>query len=228
MSIREDGFVVAVAGATGAVGREMLRTLAEVPFPIAEVRALASERSVGRKLSFRDTTLEVGLLRDDAFNGVDIALFSAGASRSKTFGPPAAERGAVVIDNSSAFRQDPDVPLVVPEVNLAASRDHHGIIANPNCSTIQMVLPLKVLADEPGLERVVVSTYQSSSGAGQAGIDELLDGTRKLLDGHEPEAQVFAHPLPFEVLPHIGSFKDNGYTTEELKMTRCLYLKPNF
>lgn len=219
MSFDSNGYVVAVAGATGAVGREMLRALAEVDFPLAEVRALASARSVGKKLPFRGTELTVAELTPEAFGGAQIALFSAGASRSKDFGPAAVERGAVVIDNSSAFRMQPDVPLVVPEVNFDACRDHRGLIANPNCSTIQMVLPLKVLADAPGLERVVVSTYQSASGAGQSGIDELVDGTRRLLRGEQPEAKTFAHPLPFEVLPHIGSFHANGYTTEELKMT---------
>ena len=219
MTFDPSGFSVAVAGATGAVGREMLRALAEVGFPVSEVRALASTRSVGKRVPFRDTELEVAELTPQAFEGVKIALFSAGASRSLQFGPAAVERGAVVIDNSSAFRMRPDVPLVVPEVNLDACRHHRGLIANPNCSTIQMVLPLKVLADAPGLERVVVATYQSASGAGQSGIDELLEGTRAWLGGEEPTAKTFAHPLPFEVLPHIGSFEQSGYSTEELKMT---------
>jgi aspartate-semialdehyde dehydrogenase len=211
--------VVAVVGATGAVGREMLRCLFESSLPVREVKALASERSEGKRLLVADLDVVVEVLTPQAFQGVDIALFSAGAGRSRQFAPAAVEHGAVVIDNSSAFRMDDDVPLVVPEVNMEAARHHRGIIANPNCSTIQMVLPLKVLADDPGMRRVVVSTYQSASGAGQSGITELLDGTKELLDGREPVAETFAHPLPFEVLPHIGSFDESGYTTEELKMT---------
>lgn len=214
-----NGLTVAVAGATGAVGREMVRALEQVDFPVAEVRALASPRSKGKTVRFRDEDIAVTVLSDDAFADVDIALFSAGATRAKQFGPAAVERGAVVIDNSSAFRMDPDVPLVVPEVNPADCADHHGIIANPNCSTIQLVLALKVLSDDPGIERVVVSTYQSASGAGQSGITELLDGSRAILDNKEPIAKTFAHPLPFEILPHIGDFTASGYTSEELKMT---------
>lgn len=217
--VEMNGLTIAVAGATGAVGREMLRALEQVDIPIAEVRALASPRSKGKTVRFRNETITVSVLTNDAFSGVDIALFSAGATRAKQFGPAAVERGAVVIDNSSAFRMDPDVPLVIPEVNPTDCAKHRGIIANPNCSTIQLVLPLKVLSDEPGLERVVVSTYQSASGAGQSGIDELLDGSRAMLDNKEPAAKTFPHPLPFEVLPHIGDFTASGYTSEELKMT---------
>ena len=217
--VEMSGLTIAVAGATGAVGREMLRALEQVDIPVAKVRALASQRSKGKTVRFRDETITVSVLTNDAFSGVDLALFSAGATRAKQFAPAAVERGAVVIDNSSAFRMDPAVPLVVPEVNPTDCSNHRGIIANPNCSTIQLVLPLKVLSDEPGLERVVVSTYQSASGAGQSGIEELLDGSRAMLNNKEPEAKTFPHPLPFEVLPHIGDFTASGYTSEELKMT---------
>jgi len=209
----------AIAGATGAVGREMIRILGETDLPVGEIRLLASHRSVGKKLTFRDRTVEVTELTPDSFDGVDIALFSCGSGRSKEFAPAALRSGTVVIDNSSAFRMDPEIPLVVPEVNAEACDKHPGIIANPNCSTIQMVLPLKVLADHPGISRIVVSTYQSASGAGQAGVDELVEQTRRALAGEPLDSEVFAHPLAFEALPHIGSFKDSGYTTEELKMT---------
>ena len=214
-----NGLRIAVAGATGAVGCEMMRLLDDWTHAIAEVRPLASSRSAGKVVTCRGESWEVQELTTDSFAGIDYALFSAGGSRSKAFAPAAVKAGAVVIDNSSAFRMDDNVPLVVPEVNPDACAQHSGIIANPNCSTIQMVLPLKVLADSPGIERVVVSTYQSASGAGQSGIDELIDGTRTALAGEQPDCETFAHPLPFEALPHIGSFEGSGYTTEELKMT---------
>jgi aspartate-semialdehyde dehydrogenase len=214
------GLRIAVAGATGAVGREMMRLVESSGLAIDELRPLASARSAGTRLTFRGAEVEVRELRPDSFEGIDYALFSAGAARSREFAPPAVAAGAVVIDNSSAFRMNPDVPLVVPEVNAEAARAHKGIIANPNCSTIQLVLPLKVLSDAPGLERVVVSTYQSASGAGQSGIDELLAGSRAYLAGEaEPAPATFAHPLAFEALPHIGSFQPSGYTDEELKLT---------
>lgn len=214
-----EGLVFAVAGATGAVGREMMRLVEGSDLPVAAVKLLASARSEGKKLAFRGTEVAVERLTPESFAGVDIALFSCGGDRSKEFAPAAVSHGTVVIDNSSAYRMDDRVPLVVPEVNAEASAQHQGIIANPNCSTIQMVLPLKVLSDSPGLLRVVVATYQSASGAGQAGIDELVTETRRALDGEAPGHDVFTHPLPFEALPHIGSFVDSGYTTEELKMT---------
>lgn len=210
---------IAIAGATGAVGREMMSCLEAAGLPIGELRLLASSRSAGKRLSFRGDELEVQLLTPASFAGIDIALFSCGGGRSLEFAPAAVEAGAIVVDNSSAFRMDDSVPLVVPEVNAHACHQHQGIIANPNCSTIQLVLPLKVLADKPGLRRVIVSTYQSASGAGQGGIDELLTETKRVVDGKEPNHSVFAHPLPFEALPHIGSFESNGYTSEELKMT---------
>ncbi len=213
-----DGYTVAVAGATGAVGREMLRMLDEQNFPIRRLVPLASARSAGLKMDFRGTEVEVAELTKKSFAGVDLALFSAGGARAKEFAPAAVDSGCVVVDNSSAWRMDDDCPLVVPEVNAAALEGHKGIIANPNCSTIQMVLPLQVLHELGGLKRVIVSTYQSASGAGQSGIEELLDGARKSLAGEEMPAEVFPHPLAFDSIPHIGSFEPSGYTNEEEKM----------
>ncbi|MCA9562547.1 MAG: aspartate-semialdehyde dehydrogenase [Myxococcales bacterium] len=213
------GLRVAIAGATGAVGKEMLATLEATKLPVSEIRPLASPRSAGKQVTFRDQAWTVQTLTKDSFEGIDVALFSCGGSRSKEFAPAAAAVGAVVIDNSSAFRMDADVPLVVPEVNPDACADHRGIIANPNCSTIQLMLPLKVLAEAPGLDRVIVSTYQSSSGAGQAGMDELEAGIRAFASGEEPTAKVFPHPLAFDAIPHIGTFQANRYTDEELKLT---------
>ncbi len=210
---------IAIAGATGAVGREMMNSLEASGLQIDELRLLASARSAGKRLTFKGEELAVQELNPASFADIDIALFSCGGGRSLEFAPAAVEAGAVVVDNSSAFRMDPSVPLVVPEVNAHACHQHKGIIANPNCSTIQLVLPLKALADNPGLRRVIVSTYQSASGAGQGGIDELLTETERMMAGDEPNSDVFAHPLPFEALPHIGSFEQNGYTSEELKMT---------
>ena len=214
-------FNVAVVGATGAVGREMLRVLEEREFPIGELRAMASSRSAGKTIEACGREVVVEDLESADFSGVDYALFSAGGSVSKAHGPRAAQAGAVVIDNTSAFRMDPDVPLVVPEVNPEAIEEHKGIIANPNCSTIQMVVALLPLAQNYGLKRVVVSTYQSASGAGQSGVKELLEGARAYLSGEqEPTPSTFAHPLAFEALPHIDTFDANGYTREELKMVR--------
>lgn len=212
-------YTVAVVGATGAVGREMIRTLVEHDFPMSKLRLMASARSAGQKVEVAGQLIEVEDLAVASFEGVDFALFSAGGSISKEFAPKAAAQGAVVIDNSSAFRMDEDVPLVVPEVNPHAIDDHKGIIANPNCSTIQMVVALKPLHDAVGIKRVVVSTYQSASGAGQAGMDELMADVKHSLElGPEPERKKFAHPLAFDVLPHIDTFFDSGYTREELKM----------
>ena len=213
------GYVVAVVGATGAVGREMLATLERRAFPVATLRAMASSRSAGGRVRFRGEEVEIEDLNKASFEGVDFALFSAGGAVSKVHGPRAVSEGAVVIDNTSAFRMEEGVPLVVPEVNPEALEGHQGLIANPNCSTIQMVVALKPLAEKYGLKRVVVSTYQSASGAGQKGIEELLAGSRAFLDGEqEPEPVTFAHPLAFEALPHIDVFEESGYTREELKM----------
>ena len=211
---------VAVAGATGAVGNEMIQILEEQEFPVASLKLLASSRSVGKTLDFRGESLHVEELREDSFEGVDIALFSAGAGPSKKFSPAAAESGCVVIDNSSGWRMDPEVPLVVPEVNPHAVADYRnkGIIANPNCSTIQMVVVLKPIYDAVGIERVVVSTYQAVSGTGKNAMDELTEQTRNLLTFQEVTPEVYPHRIAFNCFPHIGSFLENGYTEEEMKM----------
>ncbi|MBT8407985.1 MAG: aspartate-semialdehyde dehydrogenase [Deltaproteobacteria bacterium] len=211
---------VAVAGATGAVGNEMLQILEEQEFPVASLKLLASSRSAGKTLDFRGESLHVEELRDDSFEGVDIALFSAGAAASRQFAPAAAESGCVVIDNSSGWRMDPEVPLVVPEVNPHAVADYRnkGIIANPNCSTIQMVVVLKPIYDAVGIERVVVSTYQAVSGTGKNAMDELTEQTRNLLTFQEVTPEVYPHRIAFNCFPHIGSFLENGYTEEEMKM----------
>ncbi len=211
---------VALAGATGAVGNEMLQILEEQEFPVASLKLLASSRSAGKTLDFRGESLHVEELRDDSFEGVDIALFSAGAAASRQFAPAAAESGCVVIDNSSGWRMDPEVPLVVPEVNPHAVADYRrkGIIANPNCSTIQMVVVLKPIYDAAGIERVVVSTYQAVSGTGKNAIEELTEQTRNLLTFQEVTAEVYPHRIAFNCFPHIGSFLENGYTEEEMKM----------
>src|SRR5947199_3141641 len=216
-------YKVAVAGATGAVGREMLKVLEERSVPVSEIVPLASERSEGQKLSFRGEEVTVRRLKPDSFAGVDIALFSPGATVSREFAPHAARAGAVVVDNSSAFRMDADVPLVVPEVNrkaveLAVRPGGRRIIANPNCSTIQLVVVLKPLHDAAGLERVVVSTYQSVSGAGQKGIDELEAQSRALFSMGEIKASKFPHRIAFNLLPEIGPAAPNGYTDEEMKL----------
>ena len=212
------GLRVAVAGATGAVGREMLRILEERAFPAQEVVALASERSEGKTLPYRGGEIKVRRLAHDAFEGVDLALFSAGASRSIEFAPSAVEAGAVVVDNSSAFRMDAGVPLVVPEVNPDALRAHKGIIANPNCSTIQMVVALKPLHDAARIRRVVVSTYQAVSGAGQAAIDELERQVEARTQGRESKPAKFPHAIAFNCLPQIDAFLEEGDTKEERKM----------
>ena len=212
------GLRVAIAGATGAVGREMVTTLERRGWELSELRPLASARSVGQSISAFGRSWPVAELTTSAFAGIDIALFSAGGDRSRDFAPAAAAAGAVVIDNSSYFRLDADVPLVVPEVNAGAMATHRGIIANPNCSTIQMVLPLEALRRAAGLERVVVSTYQSAAGAGQSGVEELLAVTASALAGAPLHHKTFARPLAFDALPHIGSFQPSGYSSEEEKM----------
>ena len=211
-------FKVAVVGATGAVGGTMLRVLEERGFPVTELRPLASSRSAGRQLDYLGKPVFVETLTDAAFDGIDIALFSAGGDRSRTFAPAAVEAGAVVIDNSSAFRMDANVPLVVPEVNEADIEGHSGIIANPNCVAAPLVVALKPIADAVGLERVIVASYQSVSGTGTAAVQELLTETRGYLDGNEPEPSVYPHPIAFNVLPHIDVFDESGYTGEERKV----------
>ncbi|MGQ9695044.1 MAG: aspartate-semialdehyde dehydrogenase [Thermodesulfobacteriota bacterium] len=213
-------YTIAVAGATGAVGLEMIKTLEQRQFPAKSLKLLASERSVGRELTFRGEKIKVEKLSHDSFKGIEIALFSAGAARSLEFAPAAAAAGAIVIDNSSAFRMDPDIPLIVPEVNphAIAQYKNRGIIANPNCSTIQMVVVLKPIHDVARIKRVVVSTYQSVSGTGLKAIDELLTQTKAILNSQEVRKKVYPHQIAFNCLPHIDSFLDNGYTKEEMKM----------
>ena len=209
---------VAVVGATGAVGRTMTRVLLEHDFPMTELRLLASERSAGKTVEVAGRTYKIGLATPDAFEGVDIALFSAGAGTSRTLAPEAAARGAAVIDNSSAWRMDPDVPLVVSQVNPDDLEWHDGIIANPNCSTMQLLPPLMALRDAVGLERVIVDTYQSVAGTGHKAIVELEDQVRAHAEGRPKVANVYPHPIAFNALPHIDVFLDNGYTKEEWKV----------
>lgn len=209
---------IAIVGATGAVGREMITQLEQSRVPVDDLVLVASPRSEGMEIDALGATRVVKSVAAEVFDGIDVALFSCGGSRSRQWAPVAVERGATVVDNSSAWRMDPTVPLVVPEVNRAALRDHLGIIANPNCSTIQLVLPLQALEAAAGLERVVVSTYQSASGAGQSGADELWEGVRAAAAGAPVPHQVFARPLAMDVIPHIGDFRSDGYTTEERKM----------
>jgi aspartate-semialdehyde dehydrogenase len=215
------GYRVAVVGATGAVGREMLKTLAERQFPVDEVAAIASGRSTGAEVSFGDRqVLKVRNLESFDFSGWDIGLFSPGAAVSAIHAPRAAAAGCVVIDNTSQFRMDPDIPLVVPEVNPEALRNYgkRNIIANPNCSTIQMVVALKPLHDQFTIKRVVVSTYQSVSGAGKEAMDELYAHTRKVFVHEHEEPQQFTKEIAFNCIPHIDKFLDDGSTKEEWKM----------
>ncbi len=207
-------YEVAVVGATGLVGRKMVQVLEEKNFPVKNLTLLASERSVGKEIIFKGEKIKVKKLTPESFKGIEIALFSAGATVSKEFGPIAAKQGTVVIDNSSAFRMDPEIPLVVPEVNRNDIFKHHGIIANPNCSTIQMVVVLKPLHDKYRVKRVVVSTYQSVTGAGQKGVDQLDEELGKKAG----TTYKFPHKIAFNCLPHIDVFRDDGYTKEEYKM----------
>jgi aspartate-semialdehyde dehydrogenase len=207
-------------GATGAVGQQMVACLEERRFPVAQLLPLASERSLGKKITYLGKEIPVEVLTKDSFDGVEIALVSAGGGISKEYGPIAAAAGAVVVDNSSAWRMDPEIPLVVPEVNPQdiGLYTQRGIIANPNCSTIQMVVVLKPLYDAAGLKRVVVSTYQAVSGTGQKAVDELANQVRALLSCQPPEKKVYPHRIAFNCLPHIDVFLENGYTKEEMKM----------
>jgi len=214
----KSAYTVAVVGATGAVGTEMIDILAERKFPVGELRPLASARSAGDRVSFHDRDLVLRELTKDSFEGVDIALFSAGADISREYAPIAAKAGAVVIDNSAAWRMGKDVPLVVPEVNRADIAKHKGIIANPNCSTIQLVVTLKPLHDAARIKRVVVTTLQSVSGTGKEAMDELLEETQALLSFKEPEPKVYPHQIAFNCLPHIDDFLPSGYTREEMKL----------
>ncbi len=213
-------FDVAVVGATGAVGETMLEILAQRNFPVGEVYALASSRSAGKKVAFGNKQLTVQDLAEFDFSKVQIGLFSPGASVSAVYAPKAAEAGCVVVDNTSQFRYDDDIPLVVPEVNPQAIADYknRGIIANPNCSTIQMLVALKPIHDAVGIERINVCTYQAVSGTGKEAIEELANQTAKLLNGKDIECEVYPKQIAFNCLPQIDVFQDNGYTKEEMKM----------
>ncbi|HHJ14213.1 MAG TPA: aspartate-semialdehyde dehydrogenase [Gammaproteobacteria bacterium] len=213
-------FDVAVVGATGAVGEVMLEILAQRNFPVGEVYPLASERSAGKKLRFGSRQLTVQNLAEFDFSKTPIGLFSAGASISKEYAPKAAAAGCVVIDNTSQFRYDDDIPLVVPEVNPERIADYgkHGIIANPNCSTIQMLVALKPIHDAVGIERINVCTYQAVSGTGKEAIEELASQTADILNAREVRTEVYPRQIAFNCLPHIDVFQDNGYTKEEMKM----------
>ncbi len=211
-------FNVAVAGATGAVGVEMLKTLEKRNFPVRNLKLLASARSAGKTMEFKGETLKIEELTADSFKGVDIALFSAGSDISRQFRKDVTDAEALMIDNSSAFRMEDDVPLVVPEVNPEDAFKHNGVIANPNCTTIIMLVAVAPLHRAKKLKRLVAATYQAASGAGAKGMNELELQTRQILNGEAIEPKAFAHRIAFNLIPHIDSFADNGYTKEELKM----------
>ncbi|MEC9490797.1 MAG: aspartate-semialdehyde dehydrogenase [Halanaerobiales bacterium] len=209
---------VAVVGATGLVGREMLKTLSQRNFPLDQLKLIASERSEGKKIKFEDRELTVESVKEGTFEGIDIALFSAGSGVSKEVAPQVKKAGGIVIDNSNAFRMDPEAPLVVPEVNGEDLKEHQQIIANPNCSTIQMVMLLKPLAEKYGLKRLVINTYQAVSGAGKKAVDELIEQTKAYLNQEEIRNENFNHQIAFNAIPQIDVFLDNDYTKEEMKM----------
>ena len=209
---------VAVVGATGAVGEVMLSILEQRNFPVNEIFPLASSRSAGKSVVFNGRSLEVGRLDEFDFSTVELGLFSAGGSVSAEYAPKATAAGCIVVDNTSYFRNDPEIPLIVPEVNLHALDQHRGIIANPNCSTIQMVVALKPIYDAVGIHRINVATYQAVSGAGRRAIEELASQTAALLNGKKPAMEVMPKQIAFNVIPEIDSFQDNGYTREEMKM----------
>jgi aspartate-semialdehyde dehydrogenase len=216
--MEHNGIKVAVVGATGAVGNLMIKVLEERAFPVSSLKLLASARSVGKTLPFRGVELPVEELVEDSFEDVQLALFSAGGSTSRKFAPVAARAGTVVIDNSNAWRMEPDVPLVVPEVNPEAALTHSGIIANPNCSTIQMVVALKPLYDAAGIRRIVVTTFQAVSGTGKRAIEELQNQVADIVNGREPSRQIYPRQIAFNCFPHIGPFLENGFSEEEMKM----------
>ncbi len=221
---------VAVLGATGLVGREMLNILSSRNFPIDDLKVIASSRSEGKKIQFEDRELTVEVVKEDTFKDIDIALFSAGSGVSKEVAPLVKKSGGIVVDNSNAFRMDPEAPLVVPEVNGEDLKGHKQIIANPNCSTIQMVMLLKPLADKYGLKRVVINTYQAVSGAGKKAVDELIEQTKAYLNNEEIKNENFNHQIAFNAIPQIDVFLDNDYTKEEMKMvneTHKILHQPN-
>ena len=218
--MKKEKYSIAVVGATGAVGNEMIKILEERKLPVGKLKLLASTRSAGSYIEFYNKDIKVEILDEDSFKGVDIGLFSAGGTVSEKFAPVAASSGCIVVDNTSAFRMDSQVPLVVPEVNPHAIAQYKkkGIIANPNCSTIQMVVALKPIHDVAGIKRIVVSTYQAVSGTGKKAIDELQDQTRDILSFQDVECNVYPHQIAFNCLPHIDIFLENAYTKEEMKM----------
>lgn len=212
------GLHVAVVGATGAVGQQMLKTLADRDFEMDTLTLLSSKRSAGTKVTFRGQEYTVQEATPESFEGVNIALFSAGGNASKALAPEAVKRGAIVVDNTSAFRMDENTPLVVPEVNEKDLHDHQGIIANPNCSTIQMVAALEPLRQAYGMKKVIVSTYQAVSGAGHEAIDELYSQSQAILNKEDVKPEVMPYQIAFNAIPQIDKFQDNGYTFEEMKM----------
>lgn len=218
-------YTVAVVGATGAVGQQMLKTLENKNFPVGELKLLSSSRSAGKKMTFKGREYTIEEATPESFEGVQIALFSAGGSISKALAPEAVKRGAIVVDNTSAYRMDPDTPLVVPEVNEEDLHNHNGIIANPNCSTIQMAVALEPIRQKYGLKKVIVSTYQAVSGAGLDAVDEMNTQSTAVLNGEEAEANLMPvsgdekhYQIAFNAIPQIDKFQDNGYTFEEMKM----------
>jgi aspartate-semialdehyde dehydrogenase len=226
-----NSYKVAILGATGAVGTEILELLASRNFPVSQLKLLASSRSAGKTMEFKGESIPVEIVSDRSFDDIDIVLASAGGSTSKELAPKAVSAGAIVIDNSSAFRMQPDVPLVVPEVNPQAAKSHQGIIANPNCTTILMAVALYPLHQHQPIKRVVVSTYQSASGAGARAMEEVKQQARAILEGKEAETNIFPYPLAFNLFPHNTPINDLGYCEEEMKMvneTRKIFNAPDF
>ena len=211
---------IAVVGATGAVGQEIIDILEERNFPIDKLKLIASKKSEGKKMSFLDKKIEIESIKKGIFEDIDIALFSIASDLSKKFAPQAVREGAVVIDNSNAFRMDEDVPLVVPEINANKINEHQGIISNPNCSTIQLVMAIKPIFKKYGLKRVIVNTYQAVSGTGKKAISELEQQVRDYIDNNEIKSEVYPHQIAFNLLPHIDEFQENKYTKEEMKVVK--------
>jgi aspartate-semialdehyde dehydrogenase len=230
--VKKENYNIAIVGATGAVGEQLREVLEDRDFPVGELRLLASERSAGQYLPFQSKQIRVGILKEDSFKDIDIALFSAGGTVSAKFVPAAVAAGAVVVDNTAFFRMEPDIPLVVPEVNAKeiANYKNRGIVANPNCSTIQMVVALKPIHDAARIKRIVVSTYQSVSGAGRIAMEELSQQVTALFNGRELKKEKFPHQIAFNCIPQIDVFMEDGYTKEEWKMiqeTRKILGEPN-
>ena len=221
---------IVVVGATGAVGVEMIRCLEGLDFPVGELRLTASERSLGKKIKTKWGEIEIELLTDEVFEKSDIALFSAGSDISRAWRERCVAADCLMIDNSSAFRYEDDVPLVVPEINADAAREHKGVIANPNCTTAIAAVALWPLHKEFGLKKIIMSTYQATSGAGAKGMQELIDQTKDLIEGREAKPDAFAHQIVYNIIPHIDSFQENGYTKEEMKVnweTRKIFREPD-